>query len=146
MAVLAVLFAFFIGAVGTALIGFLFLMLGIVAAKAIGYQTYSHYVFMEGFAYFVSPGIGGFWAIYVTTHIFKKLPPATIYVSFTSIMGCLAVLTLSIDTYRVYQSIISIGDLCITIFQYIAIFVGAWLGKRSLKDQRESQEKFGAKI
>jgi hypothetical protein len=78
--------------------------------------------------YVLSAGIGGFFAIYLTSLMFRAVDPKTLYVSFVSVVAAVAtvlfllVISLSSDKR-------STGEMITFMLQSAAIFAGAWVGR-----------------
>jgi hypothetical protein len=82
----------------------------------------------------LSPGIGGFFGVYVTSLAFGSVSTRTIYVSFVSILAVILLVLFLMGVISIYLGDSSIGDLVLFTLQALAIFVGAGVGKACLED------------
>jgi hypothetical protein len=120
---------------GWIIMAILLSLIGAIASQAHGGVGLLHliHVFL---IWVLSPGIGGFFALYVTALLFNSVSTHTIYVSFVSATAViLAVLLLAgIVSIRLGES--PLGSLILFALQAAAIFLGARVGKAAADDVR----------
>ncbi len=116
-------------------------LLGVVASKASSGLGLLHllHVFLM---WVISPGVGGFFAVSVTAHIFRSVPISTIYVSFVSVAAVLLVLLFLLGVLRVRVGGSTVGEMVIFVLQAAAIFLGARIGKTTSAINRDSDHLF----
>jgi hypothetical protein len=84
----------------------------------------------------LSPGIGGFFAIYLTALLFASVSTQTIYVSFVSVTAVILAMLFLIGIISLRLGVSSFGSVILFALQTAAIFLGAWIGKAAADDVR----------
>ena len=77
----------------------------------------------------LSPGIGGFFAIYLTSLMFRAVDLKTLYVSFVSVVAVVTTVLFLVELIWLSSGKRSTGEMIMFMLQGAAIFVGAWVGR-----------------
>ncbi|MFZ5862070.1 MAG: hypothetical protein ACOYXR_04390 [Nitrospirota bacterium] len=135
-AILSTLSSVIILVLGWVLMATILAVIGIIASRArpeVGVFPLVNIFLM----WVLSPGVGGFFAVYVTALLFRSVPISTIYVSFVSVAAVLVILFFIYDFERMVLEGSGIGKFLIFVLQSGAIFLGALAGKTFVNDVRE---------
>jgi hypothetical protein len=133
--VVATLTSLVILAIGWLVIAFLLSLIAILASEARSGIGLLHLI--NAFLVWVlSPGVGGFFAVYVTSLLFWSVSTQTIYVSFVSVTAVVLVILFLLGVLSVRLGGSSYVDLALFILQGAAIFPGARVGKAAVDDVR----------
>lgn len=133
--VLAVLTSLAILTLGWFLMALLLSLIGAAASQAREGVGLLHFV--HGFLILaLSPGVGAFFAVYVTALVFNSVSIHTIYVSFVSLNAVVLVLLSVIGIVSVGLGQSSFWSLVVLALQAASVFLGAWIGRASADDAR----------
>jgi hypothetical protein len=133
--VLAVITSVVVLAAGWLLIGLVLSLLGYFGAQAAGRVILMHYLNLF-LVWVLSPTVGGFLALRITSDIFKSVSIHTIYVGFVSVTAVLLALTYLAGLFAVTKGGSSIGDFLFSMLQGAGIFFGAWIGRSIAESHR----------
>jgi hypothetical protein len=138
-AVLAVVTSLVVLVLGWLFIGGLFYVMGLVAieARPQGSLFFIVHVFLM---WVLSPGVAGYFAVFVTSRLFRFVPVPTLYVSFISVVGVLTMLLFLFGIAGYSSGRSSLGQLVLFVLQAVAIFVGARIARGFAEAKRVSYE------
>ena len=121
--------------IGWLVMALLLSMIGAVASQARSGVGLLHVVHTF-LIWVLSPGIGGFFAVYLTALWFNSVSTHTIYVSFVSVAAVILILLFLMGIVSVRLGESSFGSLVLFALQAVAIFLGARIGKACADDLR----------
>lgn len=84
----------------------------------------------------LSPGVGGYLAVFVTSAIFRSVPVSTIYVSFVSVIGVMTVLLFLLGLVGYWWGRSTLWEFVFFVLQAVAIFVGARVARAFAESKR----------
>jgi hypothetical protein len=134
-AIFAVVVALLVLVLGWLLVAGLLYGMGYVAmqARPTGGLLVIFHVFLM---WVLSPGVGGYLAVFVTSAIFRSVPVSTVYVSFMSVVGVFTVLLFLLGLAGYSWGRSTLVQLALFTLQAIAIFVGARVARSFAESKR----------
>lgn len=108
---------------------------GSQACPGLGFIHLIH-IFLMGA---LSPGIGGFFAIHLTSIVFRAVDLKTLYVSFVSVVAVIMALLFLVALISLSSGRRSIGELIMFLLQAAAMFLGAWVGRLFASERRSTE-------
>lgn len=134
--VLAVVTAVIVLVAGWLLIGLMLLLLGYFGAKAAGGVGLMSLINLF-LVWVLSPTVGGFLALRITSDLFKSVSIHTIYVGFVSVTAVLLIITSVAGLSTVARGNSPIGPFLFSLLQAAGIFFGAWIGRAVAQVHRQ---------
>lgn len=134
-AILAVVVALLLLLLGWLLVAGLLYGMGYVAMQA--RPTGGFLVILHVFVMWVlSPGVGGYLAVFVTSAIFRSVSVSTLYVSFVSVVGVFTVLLFLLGLAGYSWGRSTLLQLALFTVQAAAIFAGAKVARSFAESKR----------